>query len=208
MSPRNKIEGGHIHFQLSLDGTNKIKYEYKPSFEEEKNKCNQNYVKKIRKKIEYVVDKGKNIVHRQERLQGILMSPINIVFKAEDMWMDDKLSVEQIIRGLWQPFPLYNLNNRKMEKLIEDMKRGLGYRGKVVIPKELLGLAVLNYIDSYLKRKNTSYYIKTRYVKGLSTGRRSYGFKILKRLGYVEEHGNCWKRTDKFFNEKDFWPDS
>jgi len=190
-----------MHFQLSLDGSNKI--EYKLS---EKKKEIGIDLKKIKRTIKHVIDKNKNLVHRQKTLQDVTRSPISFVFNAEELWKEGNLNDEKIKRGLWQPFPLHNLCNKKMALLIDDMNKGLGRKQRVIVPKELLGLAVLNYVDNYLSKKTTSHYIKTRNIKDLSAGRRSYASRMLKDLGYIEEHGSCWRRTDKIFNEKDFWP--
>jgi len=189
-----------VHLQCCIDGSSPI--EYNITTHVNKHDSSDTNFKKYRKDIEFVIND--NVVHEQMRLRDIHLSPVELVFKAEEMFKEEKISKDQIINGLWRNFPLYNLSDDYMEHLIIHMRKSFDRKKRVIIPKKLLSLAVLNFVDSYLKKKTTSRYIKTKYIKDLSTGRRSYATRTLKSLGYLEEHGNCWRRTDKVFDEKDF----
>jgi len=199
--PEGRKHKIRVHYQLALIGNDRYEYQIRKI---EKAKCCE--LNRIKAKINRLFTEGKDVFHKQKKLQDIFDSPIGIVFNAENLWREKKISMKEIEMGLYMPFPKYNISNQKMILLIEEMDKGLSHRQRVIIPKELLSLATLNYIDNYLDRKTASIYIKSRRIKDLSAGRRSCASRILKNLGYIEEFGNCWKRTEKVFDEKDFWP--
>jgi hypothetical protein len=161
--------------------------------------------RKLRKILKYVVKRcdGSESVHVQKRLKAY-RSAIELVFRAQDLWESHILTSEQIADGLWRLFPLYNLPNEEMKKIIDSVREVMDEQNRVIIPCQLLGLAVLNVVDSRLQKNTASRYFKTKYIKDRSMGRRSYASRLLRGCGYIEESGTtCWRRTDKEFDEKD-----
>ena len=154
-------------------------------------------------KLKYDTEDGE-VVHVQKRLNGVYPSPVEIVFKAEYLWSSGELSLEQLSDALWRRFPLYNLDDEKMLELIVHMGGILEKKSRIIIPRQLLSLAVLNVVDSRLNKDNMSRYFKSKYLE-LSMGRRSYASRFLRENGYIEERGNVWMRTQKKFNQEDFW---
>lgn len=150
------------------------------------------------------IEVGNKCTHKQRRLSFINISPVDLVFKAEELWTKKIIDEEQILIGLWCKFPLYNISDDGMERNIMKMKNNFRAKNRIIIPHKLLTLALINYIDIYLDKKTMAKYIKTKYIKGLSPGRRSYATRILKNMEYLVEYGRCWKRTGKEFNPVDF----
>jgi len=159
-----------------------------------------------RTKLEYVVEKlnGSEVKQVQLRLE-VFPSPTKLIFNAEELWTSGEFTTDEITDGLWYPFPLYNISDEKMETLIGQMRAVLEKKGRIIIPCQLLSLAVLNVVDIRIKKDKTSHYFKTNHIKELSMGRRSYAARVLKTKGYIEEHANVWLRTDKEFDQEDFW---
>lgn len=162
--------------------------------------------KGCRKTLRYTVKKygGSEIEHVQEHLMP-KPTTVDLVFNFERLYHSHELSIEQICLGLWRLFPLYNLNDAKMSELIEKVRHSLERKKGTNMPSQLLALAVLNLVDSRLQKNTSSRYFKTKYLPDLSMGRRSYAARLLRKHGYIVENGSGWYRTDKEFDEKDFW---
>lgn len=160
-----------------------------------------------RTKLEYVIEKldGSKSKHIQLRLK-VFPSADEIIFDAERFWRSGELTIDQLVTDLEQrPFPLYNISDDKMDVLIYKLRDAVERKRCMFIPCQLLSLAVLNVMDSRLQKDKMSNYFKTKYIKGLSMGRRSYAARILKTKGYIRESGNVWARTNKKFDQEDFW---
>lgn len=195
-----------VHLQIHLDGsppsTTHIKTQKQPStfsFTPPSASCFANSA----------VTKfgGMTSTHVQLHL-SYSYSAINAILKIDDLLNGNHLSEPEIVRYLWTPFPLYNLSNERMVDLINQVLEIFREKEKIVVSSQLLSLAALNAIDVHVSRKSTSHYFKTKILKGISSGRRSYAVRILNKANYIEEHGNCWHRTNKKFNRQDFWLES
>lgn len=150
---------------------------------------------------------------KQKQVQNRLKvhrSSTEIVFNAPVLWKSKVLSTEQIANGLQRPFPLYNLSKHRMAVIIRNVRKNIVKHDDIVFSRQLLALAVLNLVDSDLTNNTDtnvyrSRYFKSRDIRGLSMGRRSNASRFLKAYSYIEEYGNCWYRTDKIFDPRDFW---
>jgi len=113
---------------------------------------------------------------------------------------------EKIMEKIYLPFKRHNVDDRQMRKLAHELGEVIG-KERIIIPKELLSLALLNRIDEYLAcPHHSNHYFKTsNTMDDFSLGRRSAGMRHLTTLGYIVRHGNQWKRTEKEFDETDFW---
>lgn len=147
----------------------------------------------------------KRVVHIQKRLKDVVPSPVDIVFRAEELLESGNLDIKRLIHGLCKNFPLYNLDKAKMIELVEIFKKTYLRKKKVIIPKELLSLALLNRVDGILQKENMANFFKTKYIDDLSMGRRVYGARFLHENNYIIERGRVWERTDKEFDQMDFW---
>jgi hypothetical protein len=189
------------HIQFCIDGNSPVLFTISEVESSEKDKAPD--PRAYRNDIEFVINP--KVIHTQKRLRGLHLSPVDLMFRAESLWKEKKLTAEEIFLGIWHKFPLYNISDDGLNIHIGSMKKNFVRKGRMIIPHKLLGLALLNYVDSYLKKKTSSCYIKTKYIKDLSPGRRSYASRMLKECGYLELFGSsCWKRTSKTFNVKDF----
>lgn len=172
------------------------------------------------KELEVVVMKnGQEIVQRQETLDDpvpVLVPILDLICNADSYLESKKVSPEQVIDGMWNSFPLYNLCEDKLEDIIMHMHNEFEKNNQVSIPCQLLCLAALNTTDIYCNKRHISNF-RSRHVKvniednmiTLSTGRWGYANRILKQKGYIGRWGNRgsnrWIRTDKDYDEKDFW---
>lgn len=201
---KRRLPGGEKHLQMSLAEGESFLVN-KATVAKPKQLLLFPDERKLRKVLKYIVKRcdGSKSVHVQKRLKAY-RSSTELVFKAQDLWESHILTSEQIADGLWRPFPLYNLSDSEMKKIIGTVRDIMDKQKRVIIPSQLLGLAVLNVVDTRLRKDTASHYFKTNHVKGLSMGRRSYASRILRASGYIVEHGNCWCRTNKEFDEKDF----
>jgi len=133
-------------------------------------------------------------------------SSVDMVVRLGEYFNGKKSEADRIAANLWKPFYLYNIDNDKMKYHIDVVHGVLIKKKRPIVPTELLSLAVLNMIDKRMMRSNTSSYFKTKHLVGVSPGHRTVSTKYLKKCGYIVECGNCWKRTGKCFNQRDFWP--
>ena len=149
-------------------------------------------------------EEGKKIVHIQKRLKGIIPSPVEIVFRVDELLNSGEYDIESILRGLCRGFPLYNLDNDKMREMLFYLKKRFCKNKRLIMPKELISLALLNRMDKILKQQNKAFYFKTKYLKNIPMGRRIYASRYLHENKYIVERGHVWERTSKEFNQNDF----
>lgn len=129
-----------------------------------------------------------------------------IIFGADAQIKQNADTVKSIERELCcHPFKIHNIPLEEKKILVRCLLESF-QKEKLIIPEELLALAMLNIVDDILIRKNIKYFNWTFHVKDISTWRKSCAAKILKRKGYIEiVSTNCWLRTEKEFEESDFY---
>jgi len=150
--------------------------------------------------------KGKHLklISIQKRLEDIMPSAVDIVFCAEELLCSGDYNIDRLINCIQKKFPLYNIDQQHMSELLESIKETFNRTKRLIIPKELLSLAMLNRVDKILKKKNSGYF-KTKILNQVSIGRRNYATRYLHNNEYIADMGNIWKRTGKEFREEDFW---
>jgi hypothetical protein len=158
----------------------------------------------VRRRIKDSSQGGRRNRYVQLRLD-VFPSSTEFVFNAEKLWKSGVLSRRQVALGFRRPFPLCNISD---EKKIGELIDHIVFEGRkqLIVPTQFLALAFLNMVDNHLGRDNMSRFFKSKHFKGLSMGRRSMACRLLKDRGYIVDYGSCWYRTDKKFDERDFWP--
>jgi len=136
-------------------------------------------------------------------------SPEDIIFSIDEKIRVENIQPKIITRILMYPFKIYNVRDSdQYTKLVNQFGKTIDSRKKrFIVPSQLVTLVALNMIDSYLAKPNTSKrFFKTWVLKDLDVGRRASATRELKRKGYIEQWGNRWRRTEKPFDESDFYP--
>lgn len=171
-------------------------------------KLHKKFIKlKFRTKDKKPKLKGKHIkiITVQKHLEDIVPSPVDIVFCGEELLDSGEYNIDRLIYCIQKKFPLYNIDKEHLSKMLESIKETFNKTNRLIIPKELLSLAMLNKVDKILKKKNNSGYFKTKMLSQVSIGRRNYATRFLHNNNYIADMGNVWKRTEKEFREEDFW---